>query len=91
MQNSKSILEFERAKNLMPGGVNSPVRAFRNVNSDPIFIKRAEGSKIFDVDGNEFIDYVGSWGPISSRCKIKICRRKWYELRSTNRTRIGTR
>ena len=64
MQNSKSIREFERAKKLMPGGVNSPVRAFRNVNSDPIFIKRAEGSKIFDVDGNEFIDYVGSWGPM---------------------------
>lgn len=64
MQNSKSLREFERAKNLMPGGVNSPVRAFRNVNSDPIFIKRAAGSKIFDVDGNEFIDYVGSWGPM---------------------------
>lgn len=48
----------------MPGGVNSPVRAFRSVNRNPIFIERAKGSKIYDADGNEFIDYVGSWGPM---------------------------
>lgn len=49
---------------MMPGGVNSPVRAFRSVGSSPIFIKKAKGSKIYDVDGNEYIDYVGSWGPM---------------------------
>ena len=64
MNFENSRREFNRAKNLMPGGVNSPVRAFKNVNRDPIFIARAEGSKIYDVDGNEFIDFVGSWGPM---------------------------
>ena len=48
----------------MPGGVNSPVRAFKSVGRDPLYISRAKGSKIYDVDGNEFIDYVGSWGPM---------------------------
>src|SRR5436189_78012 len=47
----------------MPGGVNSPVRAFGHVGADPFFIERAKGAKICDVDGNEYIDYVGSWGP----------------------------
>ncbi len=55
---------FERAKKVLPGGVNSPVRAFRAVNSNPLFISRAKGSKIYDADGNEYIDYVGSWGPM---------------------------
>ena len=64
MNFENSRREFNRAKNLMPGGVNSPVRAFKNVNRDPIFIARAEGSKIYDVDGNKFIDFVGSWGPM---------------------------
>ena len=48
----------------MPGGVNSPVRAFKSVGRDPLYITRAKGSRIFDVDGNEFIDYIGSWGPM---------------------------
>lgn len=48
----------------MPGGVNSPVRAFKSVGRDPLYISHAKGSKIYDVDGNEFIDYVGSWGPM---------------------------
>ena len=48
----------------MPGGVNSPVRAFKSVGRDPLYIRRASGSHIFDVDGNEFIDYIGSWGPM---------------------------
>lgn len=48
----------------MPGGVNSPVRAFKSVGRDPLYIERAKGSKIYDVDGNEFIDYIGSWGPM---------------------------
>lgn len=48
----------------MPGGVNSPVRAFKSVGRDPLYIERAAGSKIYDVDGNEFVDYIGSWGPM---------------------------
>jgi glutamate-1-semialdehyde 2,1-aminomutase len=54
---------FARAQKRIPGGVNSPVRAFRNVDGSPFFVARAEGAKIWDVDGNEYIDYVGSWGP----------------------------
>ena len=60
----KSAAAFEEAKKLMPGGVNSPVRSFRSVDCNPPFIARAEGSKIYDIDGNEYIDYVGSWGPM---------------------------
>jgi len=55
---------FEKAKQLMPGGVNSPVRAFKSVNLEPIFMERGKGSKIYDIDGNEYIDYVLSWGPL---------------------------
>ncbi len=55
---------FEQAKSLMPGGVNSPVRACRSVGAQPLFIDHAEGGLIFDVDGNRYIDYVGSWGPM---------------------------
>src|SRR5499427_8560839 len=55
---------FARAQKHIPGGVNSPVRAFRNVGSDPFFVARGEGARIWDVDGNEYIDYVGSWGPV---------------------------
>src|SRR3954467_3000212 len=55
---------FRRAQALIPGGVNSPVRAYRSVGGTPPFIARGEGSHIFDVDGNEYIDYVGSWGPL---------------------------
>ena len=54
---------FEKSKTCIPGGVNSPVRAFQAVNRTPVFIERAKGSKIYDVDGNEYIDYVCSWGP----------------------------
>jgi glutamate-1-semialdehyde 2,1-aminomutase len=63
MDTKKSKQLFEEARHLIPGGVNSPVRAFRAVGSTPIFIKRGEGSRIYDVDGNEFIEYIGSWGP----------------------------
>src|SRR5207237_9375846 len=48
----------------IPGGVNSPVRAFQSVGGQPVFVARGEGSRIFDVDGNQYIDYVGSWGPL---------------------------
>jgi len=55
---------FRRAQQLIPGGVNSPVRAYRSVGGNPPFIARGEGSHLYDVDGNEYIDYVGSWGPL---------------------------
>ena len=55
---------FEEAKKYIPGGVNSPVRAYKAVGGEPLFIERAKGSKIYDVDGNEYIDYVMSWGPL---------------------------
>lgn len=60
----KSQRYFNQAKAVIPGGVNSPVRAFKAVGGNPIFIKRAKGSKIYDVDGNSYIDYVLSWGPL---------------------------
>jgi len=62
MDKSKSL--FERAARVIPGGVNSPVRAFKSVGGDPLFIDRAEGARIFDADGNGYIDYVASWGPM---------------------------
>lgn len=64
MNTSKSAELFEKSKNVIPGGVNSPVRAYGAVGLTPPFIQRAQGSKIIDVDGNEYIDYVGSWGPM---------------------------
>ncbi|MGZ9849274.1 glutamate-1-semialdehyde 2,1-aminomutase [Macrococcus psychrotolerans] len=64
MDYSKSKQAFNEAVNLMPGGVNSPVRAFKSVDMDPIFMERGKGSKIYDIDGNEYIDYVLSWGPL---------------------------
>jgi glutamate-1-semialdehyde 2,1-aminomutase len=60
----RSARLMERAVGLMPGGVNSPVRAFRSVGGDPLFMERGEGSRIFDVDGNSYIDYVMSYGPL---------------------------
>jgi glutamate-1-semialdehyde 2,1-aminomutase len=63
MKTDKSKQLFEEAKKYIPGGVNSPVRAFKSVGGDPLFITKGSGSKFWDVDGNEFIDYIGSWGP----------------------------
>ena len=60
----KSIALFKEAKTLMPGGVNSPVRAFKNINGNPIFFEKAHGAYLYDADGNEYIDYIGSWGPM---------------------------
>ncbi|MEC8421738.1 MAG: glutamate-1-semialdehyde 2,1-aminomutase [Pseudomonadota bacterium] len=62
MNNSKKA--FVKAKNLFPGGVNSPVRAFKNVNSEPFFVKRAKGPYLYDVDNKKYIDFIGSWGPM---------------------------
>jgi len=59
-----SLTLFERAKMLIPGGVNSPVRAFKGVGGTPIFIERGEGAYLIDVEGNRYIDYIGSWGPL---------------------------
>jgi len=64
MGRKKSIGLYHRALEVIPGGVNSPVRAFQAIGVPPSFIERAKGSKIFDVDGHEYIDYVGSWGPM---------------------------
>lgn len=64
MKYTLSEKEYQRAQQLMPGGVNSPVRAFRNVNRHPVFIERAKDAYIKDIDGNSYIDYVGSWGPM---------------------------
>ena len=60
----KSIALFNQAKSLMPGGVNSPVRAFKNIHGNPIFFEKAQGAYLFDADGNKYIDYIGSWGPM---------------------------
>lgn len=64
MKNQASIQLFEKAKKYFPGGVNSPVRAFRSVGGTPIFIEKGKGSHVWDVDGNEYIDYCASWGPL---------------------------
>src|ERR1700743_1544993 len=64
MKTSTSAQLFEAAKSYFPGGVNSPVRAFRSVGGVPLFIKKGKGSHIWDADGNEYIDYCGSWGPL---------------------------
>lgn len=64
MNHAKSHALFTRAQELLPGGVNSPVRAFKSVGGEPFFVERADGPYLFDVDGNRYIDYVGSWGPM---------------------------
>lgn len=64
MENSTSKSLFERAQKFIPGGVNSPVRAFKSVGGTPVFIEKAKGAYLFDADGNSYIDYLGSWGPM---------------------------
>src|SRR5579871_4089088 len=64
MKNEKSLALFQEAVQVIPGGVNSPVRAFRAVGGDPLFIERGEGAYLFDADGNRYLDCVGSWGPL---------------------------
>lgn len=73
MNLEKSRNAFIEANKYIPGGVNSPVRAFKAVTIDPLFISRGKGSKIYDIDGNEYVDYVGSWGPlILGHCHPKV-------------------
>ena len=64
MNHDQSHALFSRAQALLPGGVNSPVRAFKSVGGEPFFVERADGAYLYDVDGNRYIDYVGSWGPM---------------------------
>src|SRR5947207_11650721 len=64
MKRTHSSRLFSRALGILPGGVDSPVRAFKAVGCEPLFIRRASGSRLEDVDGNEYIDYVMSWGPL---------------------------
>ncbi len=64
MNHDQSHALFARAQALLPGGVNSPVRAFKSVGGEPFFVQRADGAYLYDVDGNRYIDYVGSWGPM---------------------------
>jgi glutamate-1-semialdehyde 2,1-aminomutase len=73
MDTSRSVQFFKDAQQYIPGGVNSPVRAFKSVGADPLFIQKAAGSRIYDADGNEFVDYVGSWGPmILGHCHPRV-------------------
>src|SRR5258705_11066020 len=62
MRDSKSL--FEAASGVIPGGVNSPVRAFRGVGGEPFFVARGEGARLWDVDGRSYLDFLGSWGPL---------------------------
>jgi len=64
VQFTKSIEAFQKAQKFIPGGVNSPVRAFKSVHLNPVFINKAKGTKITDIDGNQYIDFVASWGPL---------------------------
>src|SRR5262245_61412995 len=64
LRTTTSTRLFSRALRVLPGGVDSPVRAFKAVGADPLFIRRASGARLEDVDGNTFIDYVMSWGPL---------------------------
>ena len=64
MNNTKSNQLFARAQESIPGGVNSPVRAFKSVGGSPIFIAKAKGAYLYDADGNEYIDFIASWGPM---------------------------
>src|SRR6516164_3422602 len=64
MKTTRSSRLFSRAQQVLPGGVDSPVRAFKSVGASPLFVKRAYGARLEDVDGNVFIDYVMSWGPL---------------------------
>src|SRR5882757_8331808 len=61
---AKSQQLFERAQRSIPGGVNSPVRAFKSVGGTPVFMTKAKGAYLYDVDGNQYIDYIASWGPM---------------------------
>lgn len=79
MRYSNSEKAMAKAEELMPGGVNSPVRAFKSVDTPAIFMDHGEGSRIYDIDGNEYIDYVLSWGPLILGHKNKQVIEKIHE------------
>jgi len=87
MNTSSSL--FERARRVIPGGVNSPVRAFRAVGRDPIFIERGEGPRIWDVEGNAYLDYVGSWGPLIDGHRPEAVVRALTDVIRTRGTSFG--
>ena len=76
---NKSIKAFKESRGLIPGGVNSPVRAFKSVNCDPVFFDYGNGSKLYDLDGNEYIDCISSWGPLIFGHADKITQSKISE------------
>ena len=76
---NKSKVAFEQSKKLIPGGVNSPVRAFKSVKCNPVFFDHGKGSKLYDVDGNEYIDCISSWGPLIFGHVDKITQEKLNE------------
>src|SRR5271156_1664747 len=82
MQRTNSVTAFAKACQLIPGGVNSPARAFGGVGGQPIFIARGEGAYLIDVDGNRYLDYCGSWGPlILGHCHPRVVRAGEVALR----------
>ena len=83
---NKSKIAFEQSKKLIPGGVNSPVRAFKSVKCSPVFFDHGKGSKLYDVDGNEFIDCISSWGPLIFGHADKITQEKLNEYLSKGTT-----
>ena len=76
----KSAELFEKAKKYFPGGVNSPVRAFKSVYGTPLFIEKGDGCRVWDADGNEFIDFCGSWGPLILGHNHPKIREKVFEV-----------
>ena len=84
---------YERAVKSIPGGVNSPVRACKSVGADPLFIRSAEGAVIIDADGNRYIDYIGSWGPMILGTVIRLwwrpSARCWSAARASGRPRTS--
>lgn len=90
MNHDQSHALFTRAQKLLPGGVNSPVRAFKSVGGEPFFVQRADGPYLYDVDGNRYIDYVGSWGPMIVGHNHPPCARR-SSMRSTTACRSARR
>ena len=81
----KSKLLFDRAQQSIPGGVNSPVRAFKSVGGTPVFIEKAKGAYLYDADGNQYIDYIASWGPmILGHAYEPMVRQQNWKLRWRN-------
>src|SRR3954468_10308911 len=73
LKNRRSATAFKEASELFPGGVNSPVRSWKSVGGDPFFVARGKGARLLDLDGNRYIDFVGSWGPmILGHCHSKV-------------------